>query len=77
MCQLNERSLITFAAISCIPASQLAQNTLFIVNYRVKNAWLKNFADMNKIDKTKKIRNGILLLKCLHLPKPAQQRLKY
>ena len=32
---------------------------------------------MNKTDKTKQIRHGILLLKCLHLPKPAQQRLNY
>jgi hypothetical protein len=32
---------------------------------------------MYKTDKTKQIRHGILLLKCLHLPKPAQQRLNY
>ena len=48
---------------------------LFIVNYRVKNGL--NFAEMNKIDNTKQVRHGILLLKCLHLPKPAQQRLNY
>jgi hypothetical protein len=30
---------------------------------------------MNKTDNTKQVRHGILLLKCLHLPKPAQQRL--
>jgi hypothetical protein len=29
---------------------------------------------MNKTDNTKQVRHGILLLKCLHLPKPAQQR---
>jgi hypothetical protein len=27
---------------------------------------------MNKTDNTKQVRHGILLLKCLHLPKPAQ-----
>jgi hypothetical protein len=32
---------------------------------------------MNKTDNTKQVRHGILLLKCLHLPKPAQQRLNY
>jgi hypothetical protein len=32
---------------------------------------------MNKIDNTKKVRHGILLLKSLRLPKPAQQRLNY
>jgi hypothetical protein len=32
---------------------------------------------MNKTDNTKQAWHGILLLKCLHLPKPAQQRLKY
>ena len=32
-------------------------------------------ADMNKTDNTKQVRHGILLLKCLHLLKPAQQRL--
>ena len=32
---------------------------------------------MNKTDKTKQVRHGILLLKCLHLPKPARQRLNY
>jgi hypothetical protein len=26
---------------------------------------------MNKTDNTKQVRHGILLLKCLHLPKPA------
>ena len=30
---------------------------------------------MNKTDNTKQVRHGILLLKCLHLPKPAKQRL--
>jgi hypothetical protein len=32
---------------------------------------------MNKTDNTKQVRHGILLLKCLHLPKLAQQRLNY
>ena len=32
---------------------------------------------MNKTDNTKQVRHGILILKCLHLPKPAQQRLNY
>jgi hypothetical protein len=32
---------------------------------------------MNKTDNTKQVQHGILLLKCLHLPKPAQQRLNY
>jgi hypothetical protein len=32
---------------------------------------------MNKTDNTKQVRHGILLLKCLHLLKPAQQRLNY
>ena len=32
---------------------------------------------MNKTDNTRQVRHGILLLKCLHLPKPAQQRLNY
>jgi hypothetical protein len=32
---------------------------------------------MNKTDNTKQVRHGIVLLKCLHLPKPAQQRLNY
>jgi hypothetical protein len=32
---------------------------------------------MNKTDNTKQVRHGILLLKCLHLSKPAQQRLNY
>jgi hypothetical protein len=32
---------------------------------------------MNKTDNTKHVRHGILLLKCLHLRKPAQQRLNY
>jgi hypothetical protein len=32
---------------------------------------------MNKTDNTKQVRHGILLLKCLHLPKPAQQRLNF
>ena len=32
----------------------------------------KNFADVNKIDNTKQVQHGVLL-KCLHLPKPAQQ----
>jgi hypothetical protein len=32
---------------------------------------------MNKIDNTKQVQHGILLLKCLHLPNPAQQRLYY
>jgi hypothetical protein len=32
---------------------------------------------MNKTDNTKQVRHGILLLKCLKLPKWAQQRLNY
>jgi hypothetical protein len=32
---------------------------------------------MNRTDNTKQERHGILLLKCLHLPKPAQQRLNF
>ena len=32
---------------------------------------------MNKTDNTKQVRHGILLLKCLHLPKPAQHGLNY
>ena len=28
---------------------------------------------MNETDNTKQVWHGILLLKCLHLPKPAQQ----
>jgi hypothetical protein len=32
---------------------------------------------MNKTDNTKQVRHGILLLKGLYLPKPAQQRLNY
>jgi hypothetical protein len=32
---------------------------------------------MNKTDNTKQVRHEILLLKCLHLPKPAQQQLHY
>jgi hypothetical protein len=32
---------------------------------------------MNKTDNTKQVRHGILLLKCLLLPKPAKQRLNY
>jgi hypothetical protein len=32
---------------------------------------------MNKTNNTKQVGHGILLLKCLHLPKLAQQRLNY
>jgi hypothetical protein len=32
---------------------------------------------MNKTDNTKHVWHGILLLKSLHLPKPAQQRVNY
>ena len=32
---------------------------------------------MNKTDNTKQVRHEILLLKCLHLSKPAQQQLHY
>jgi hypothetical protein len=32
---------------------------------------------MNKTDNTKQVWHGILLLKCLHLPKQAQQQLNY
>ena len=32
---------------------------------------------MNKTDNTKQVRHGILLLKYLHLHKPAQQQLNY
>jgi hypothetical protein len=32
---------------------------------------------MNKTDNTKQVGHIILLMKCLHLPKPAQQQLNY
>ena len=32
---------------------------------------------MNKTDNTKRVGHGNFLMKCLHLPKPAQQRLNY
>jgi hypothetical protein len=32
---------------------------------------------MHETDNTRQVRHGILLLKSLHLPKPAQQRLNY
>jgi hypothetical protein len=43
------------------------------VTYRVKDG----LKITNKTDNTKQVRHGILLLKCLHLPKSAQQRLNY
>jgi hypothetical protein len=32
---------------------------------------------MNKTDNTKQVRHGNFLMKCLHIPKQAQQRLNY